>query len=198
MPDSLSSDTVVIGVGNTILSDDGIGVHAARLLQRDPRVPAGVTILDGGTLGLGLVSYASDVSHVLLLDAVDSRQAPGLLTRMTARDLLGTTRGWSAHQLGVADLISALALISKKPQDIIVLGVQPKTTEWGTSLSSEAEAALVPLVDAAVEELRRWAELTDAPLKVHPSSPIAVSSRRTPAELAVEGDERCVLPFPGR
>ena len=60
---SLSSNTVVIGVGNTILSDEGVGVHAARLLDSDPRVPAGMTILDGGTIGLELIPYASDASR---------------------------------------------------------------------------------------------------------------------------------------
>jgi hydrogenase maturation protease len=137
-----STDTVVIGVGNTILSDDGAGVHAARLLQGDPRVPAGVTILDGGTLGIELVPYASDASRVLFLDAVNSGAAPGTLTRMTGRDLLGTSGGWSVHQLGVADLIAALALVSAGPQDIVVLGVQPAHTDWGTSLSPDVESAL--------------------------------------------------------
>ena len=128
-------DTVVIGVGNTILSDEGVGVHAARLLQDDPRVPSGVTILDGGTLGLELIPYASDASRVLLLDAMNSGSAPGTLTRMTGKDLLGTIGGWSAHQLGVADLIAALFLMSTRPQDIVVLGVQPANTDWGTTLS---------------------------------------------------------------
>jgi hydrogenase maturation protease len=154
----LSSDTVVIGVGNTILSDDGAGVHAARLLQGDPRVPAGVTILDGGTLGLELLPYVSDASNVLFLDAVNSGEAPGTLAEMTGKDLLGTSTGLSVHQLGVADLIAALALVSAKPQDIVVLGVQPAATDWGTSLSPDVEAALTGLVDAAVAQLRLWKE----------------------------------------
>src|ERR1035437_8181410 len=170
MEDLLSSDTVVIGVGNTILSDEGVGVHAARLLQSDPRVPAGVTILDGGTIGLELIPYASDASRVLLLDAMNSGKAPGTLARMTGRDLLGTTGGWSAHQLGVADLIAALFLVSTSPQDIVVLGVQPANTDWGTSLSPEVEAALVPLVEAAVAQLQLWGESRDAGLKTHASS----------------------------
>ena len=156
----LSSETVVIGVGNTILSDEGVGVHAARLLQSDPRVPAGVKILDGGTLGLELVPYASDASRVLLLDAMNSGQAPGTLARMTGRDLLGTTGGWSAHQLGVADLIAALFLVSTRPQDIVVLGVQPADTHWGTSLSPAVEKALPALVDAALAQLRLWEHST--------------------------------------
>jgi hydrogenase maturation protease len=70
MRDLLSSDTVVVGVGNTILSDDGAGVQTARLLQGDPRVPAGVTILDGGTLGLEPMPYISDASRVPRADGV--------------------------------------------------------------------------------------------------------------------------------
>ena len=85
----LSSDTVVVGVGNTILLDDGVGVHAARVLQTDPRVPAGVTILACGTLGLELTPPLSDASRLLFLDAADSSDAPGTLTRMTEGDLLG-------------------------------------------------------------------------------------------------------------
>jgi len=148
----------VIGVGNTILSDEGIGVHAARLLQTDPRVPPGVTILDGGTIGLELIPYASDASRVLLLDAMDSGKRPGTLARMTGKDLLGTTAGWSAHQLGVADLISALFLMSSGAQEIVMLGVQPANTDWGTVLSPAVEAALEPLVQAAIAQLQLWAD----------------------------------------
>ena len=179
MRDLLSSDTVVVGVGNTILSDDGAGVHAARLLQGDPRVPAGVTILDGGTLGLELMPYISDASRVPFLDAVNSGEAPGTLTRMTGRDLLGTSGGWSVHQLGVADLIAALALVSARPQDIVVLGVQPANTDWGTSLSPGVEAALTCLVDAALAQLRLWKESRDAGFEVHSSSLAGPSSDRT-------------------
>ena len=158
----LSSETVVVGVGNTILSDDGAGVHAARLLQADPRVPPGVTILDGGTLGLEVAPYLSDASRVLFLDAVDMAAAPGTLTRMTGKELLGTSAGRSVHQLGVADLIAALALMSAGPQDIVVLGVQPVNTRCGTSLSAEVEAALPRLVEAALVQLAVWAESAGA------------------------------------
>jgi len=188
MENSLSSDTVVIGVGNTILSDDGVGVHAARLLQADPRVPAGVTILDGGTIGLELVPYVSDASRVLLLDAMNSGKAPGTLARMTGRDLLGSTGGWSAHQLGVADLIAALTLVSTGPQHIVVLGVQPAITDWGTSLSPEVKSALLPLVDAALEQLRLWKESGNAGSEIRPSSlALGQSSERTRSERSEEG-----------
>jgi hydrogenase maturation protease len=187
MRELLSSDTVVIGVGNTILSDDGVGVHAARLLQGDPRVPVGVAILDGGTIGLELVPYVSDASQVLFLDAVNSGAAPGALTRMTARDFLGTAGGLSVHQLGIADLIAAMALVSARPQDIVVVGVQPANTGWGTSLSPHVEAALPRLVDAALEQLQLWRQSRDDSLEAHSSSPAATSSYRTLMERYDEG-----------
>jgi hydrogenase maturation protease len=154
----LSSETVVVGVGNTILSDDGAGVQAARLLEGDARVPPGVTILDGGTLGLDLAPYLADASRIVFLDAVDWGEAPGTLTRMTGTELLGKSGERSVHQLGVADLLAALALMSAAPQDVVVLGVQPANTGCGTSLSTEVAAALPRLVDAALAQLARWAE----------------------------------------
>ena len=162
--DLLFSETVVVGIGNTILSDDGVGVHAARLLQNDPGVPPGVTILDGGTLGLELVPYVSDASRVLFLDAVNSGKAPGAATRMTGSDLLATSSGWSVHQLGIADLIAALALLSTKPQDIVELGVQPANTDWGVSLSPQVQSALPGLVAAALAQLRLWNDSRDSSL----------------------------------
>jgi hydrogenase maturation protease len=170
MHDWLTSDTVVIGIGNTILSDDGVGVHAARRLQHDPRLPAGVSILDGGTMGLELGPFVSDASRVLILDAVNTGGTPGTLSRMTGRDLLGTPRGRSVHQLGVADLIATLALASTKPQDIVVLGLQPANTDWGTTLSPDVEAALGGLVEAALAQLQLWQEALDVSLKSHATS----------------------------
>jgi hydrogenase maturation protease len=170
------SDTVVIGVGNTLLSDDGVGVHAARLLQADSRVPSGVIILDGGTLGLELVPYALEASRLLFLDAVNAEAAPGTLTRMTGSELLGSSGGWSVHQLGVTDLIAALALVSPEPQEIVVLGVQPGYTDWGTSLSREVESALPHLVEAAVSELGRWKSSVDVKIESQRAAPSEASS----------------------
>jgi len=159
MSDLVSSDTVVIGVGNTIFTDDGVGVHAARLLQADPRVPAGVTILDGGTLGLGLIPYVSDASRVLFLDAVDVGERPGKMVRMTGDQLLGLPCGSGVHQLGIADLLATLPLVSNASSEIVLLGVQPASADWGTALTPPVQAALGSLVDAAIEQLLAWAQL---------------------------------------
>ena len=188
MESFLSSDIVIIGVGNIILSDDGVGVHAARLLQVDPRVPADITILDGGTMGPELASYASDASHVLLLDAMNSGSAPGTLARMSGSDLLAAKRGSSVHELAVADLVSALFLVAARTQEIVVLGVQPANTDWGATLSGEVEAALAALVDAAVAQLHLWNDSRNLHLHAQPSaSTPAPSPQRSLSATPEEG-----------
>lgn len=156
MLDGPYGETVVVGVGNTIFSDDGVGVHAARLLERDPRLPANVSVLDGGTLGLELLAYVSDAKRVLFLDAVNTGQTAGALSRMTADELLGIRGGSSVHQLGLADLIASMMLVGPTQQEIVVLGVQPGNVDWGTTLSPPVQEALKPLVNTAVNELRLW------------------------------------------
>jgi len=147
---------VVVGVGNTIRADDGLGVHALRRLQMDPRVPQGVVFVDGGTLGLELVSYVSGASHLLLLDSVNAGEIPGTLIRMNGDELRTLQRGSSVHRLGVADLIVALCFVSEEPPDIVLLGVQPASTNWGTSLTGSVEAALGQLVEMAIAQLTAW------------------------------------------
>jgi hydrogenase maturation protease len=153
--------TVVVGVGNTIHSDDGAGVHALRRLQRDRRLPSDVSLIDGGTHGIELLAYLYDASRLLLLDAVDVGERPGTLVRIAGSELRGFPCGASVHQLGVADLLATLPLVSDLPREIVLLGVQPASTDWGTELSAPVEAALGSLVEAAVEQLLHWSQEID-------------------------------------
>jgi hydrogenase maturation protease len=153
---------VVLGVGNTLHSDDGAGVHALKKLQDDPRLPGDVVLIDGGTHGIELLAYLQDSSRLLLLDAVDVGGRAGTLVRMADSELRGLPCGASVHQLGVADLLATLPLISEVPREIVLLGVQPASTDWGTELSAPVEAALGPLVDAAIEQLFRWSQQNPA------------------------------------
>ena len=148
--------TVVVGVGNTIHSDDGAGVHALERLQHDPRLPSDITLIDGGTHGIGLLAYLHDSSRLLLLDAVDVAQRPGTMIRMSGHELRSLACGASVHQLGVADLLATLSLVSDTPREIVLLGVQPGSTDWGTELSAPVEAALESMVDAVIEQLVLW------------------------------------------
>lgn len=177
MASSGTPKTVVVGVGNTIHSDDGAGVHALERLQRDPRLPSDVTLIDGGTHGIGLLAYLHDSSRLLLLDAIDVGQRPGTMIRMTGDELRSLAGGASVHQLGVADLLVTLSLVSDTPREIVLLGVQPSSTDWGTELSAPVEAAVGAVVDAVIEQLLLWSE-TAAP----PQAPGANTAASVPSD----------------
>jgi hydrogenase maturation protease len=151
-----ASPITVVGVGNLVHTDDGLGIHAIQRLQADPRVPKGVALIDGGTFGIELLAYVQDSSRLILIDAADVGQDPGTLVRLTGEDLTGLPGGASVHQLGVADLLATLALVSDMPRELLLLGAQPGSTDWGTELTAPAAAALEKIVEAAVEQLREW------------------------------------------
>jgi hydrogenase maturation protease len=157
MPDE-SSKVVVLGLGNILHSDDGVGSQAIGKLRRDPRMLNDVSLLDGGTLGLELLTYLWDCNYLLVLDAVDVGQPPGTLVRMSSQELRALPGRGSVHQLGVADLLVALRVLADRMPEVVLLGVQPASTEWGTELSPAVAAALPALADAALEELCRRAQ----------------------------------------
>src|ERR1700690_1441630 len=146
---------VVLGLGNTLHSDDGLGPHAIQRLKNDARVPGDVSLIEGGTLGLELLTYIWDCSYLLVLDAVDVGQPPGTLVRMSSRELQTLPGKGSVHQLGVADLLVALRVLAHQTPEVGLLGVQPASTEWGTELSPAVAAVLPALADAAVAEVCR-------------------------------------------
>jgi hydrogenase maturation protease len=146
---------VVLGLGNTLHSDDGIGPQAIERLRNDARVPADVALIEGGTLGLELLTYIWDCSYLLVLDAVDVGQAAGTLVRISSEEVQTLPGKGSVHQLGVADLLVALRVLAHRMPEVVLLGVQPASTEWGTELSPAVAAVLPALADAAVAELAR-------------------------------------------
>ncbi len=152
----------MVGIGNRIRTDDGFGVHALERIQHDARVPAGVTFIDGGTHGIELLSYVSDSTHLLLLDAIDVGEPPGTLIRMVNTQLRGLPCAASVHQVGLADLLATLPLVSTAPREIVLLGVQPLSTDWGTELTAPVEAVLDRIVEEAVVQLVDWVDCTSS------------------------------------
>jgi len=148
-----SGNAVVLGLGNILHADDGAGAQAIQRLREDPRVPADVALVEGGTLGLELLSYVWDCSRLIVIDAVDVGEAPGTVVRMSGEELNSLPGGSSVHQLGVSDLLVALRVLAQRQPAVVLLGVQPANTEWSTEVSPAVAAAMDSLVDAAVREL---------------------------------------------
>jgi hydrogenase maturation protease len=148
--------TLVLGLGNPIRSDDGVGVVALRCLEEDPRVPGEVDLVEGGTKGLELVSYISGISRLLVLDAVDVGAVAGTIVCLQGRELGSLPGNGNVHDLALSDILNALRLIDQEPLETVLLGIQPGTTELGTSLSKSVESALPQLVEAVIARLSRW------------------------------------------
>jgi len=149
--------TLVLALGNPIRSDDGVGVAALRCLEADRRVPGSVDLVEGGTKGLELVPYISGMSRLLVLDAVDVGAVAGTILCIRDEELRSLPGNGNVHDLALADILNALRLLGQEPQEIVLLGIQPATTELGTSLSKSVESSLQLLVEAAIAQLSLWA-----------------------------------------
>lgn len=160
-PDAAAPRIVVVGMGNTLRQDDGVGCRVVeRLLARAGRpdgLPAEVTLLDGGVLGLELLAYLEGATHWLLIDAVRTGAAPGSLVRL-AGDAIPAKLPLklSLHEAGVLDLLAMARLRNTVPPHLVLWGVEPATVAWSTELTPVVAASLEPLVDAVVREVWAW------------------------------------------
>jgi hydrogenase maturation protease len=148
---------LVLGLGNILLRDEGLGVRALERLQAEVDLPSRVRALDGGTMGLDLLPYIAGASRLLILDALRMGGAPGSLVRLEDDEIPAALAiKLSVHQVGLQELLAASRFQGTLPARITLLGIEPETIEWGLDFSPPVSAALDALVDAAVRELRAW------------------------------------------
>ncbi len=149
--------TTVIGLGNVVLSDDGVGVRAVQRLQDRHPLGDGVELVEGGTAGLLLLPLLADARRVIIVDAIDTGAPAGTLVRLDGDDWASAFEfGMTPHDVGLVDLLGAAQLSGAWPEQLVLHGVQPASTEIGTELSAPIAAALDRLVDAVAAELSRW------------------------------------------
>lgn len=147
--------TVVIGIGNVIRSDDGLGVHAVRLLHDRGRCTADVTLIEGGTAGLMLLPQIADAARAIIVDAVSLGEAPGTLVRLENAEGAFTT-GKTPHDVGLSDLLDAARLTGAWPNRLVLHGAQPASIAFGTELTPAIAASLGALAEAIETELASW------------------------------------------
>lgn len=147
MPESSPDSAVVVGIGNEIRADDGLGCIAAQLIEHDPRLPKNVRVIHGSTLGLELLPYLKKPRKIVFVDAVDVNAEPGRIIRLTEEGLRNLNGSSNAHQLGVADLLTALRLIRDDEPEVAILGMQPAVVDWGTELSPIVQSNMPELVN---------------------------------------------------
>lgn len=147
----------VLGLGNVLQQDDGVGVHAINLLRARDRLPAIVRLLDGGTIGLCLLPYIEDATHVLLVDAVRSGRPPGTIVRLDGATLCARNLpNLSVHEAGVVDLIGSLNVTAPCIPQVTVFGVEPATIGWGVELTPLVAAQLERLAALVEQQVDVW------------------------------------------
>ncbi|MGA2059897.1 MAG: hydrogenase maturation protease [Thermoguttaceae bacterium] len=140
-----SPRVLILGIGNLLMGDEGLGVHAIRILQ-EQTWPAGVELVDGGTGGFNLLSYLSDYPTVILIDAVMDGRDPGKVTIIKPQFLSDYPRTLAAHDVGLRDLIETAALLGPLPVMYLITVSIAEIREGATELTPAIEQALADVV----------------------------------------------------
>lgn len=147
----------VIGMGNILLRDEGVGVHAVEALKKKYEFPEEVRLLDGGTLGLDLLHLIEGMDGVLFVDAVDLKRDPGTIAVIEGKGLPSLLEPkLSLHHVGLSDLLFASSFLGTRPAEIVLVGIQPETLEIGLELSKTIEGRFDKLLETVLEKLREW------------------------------------------
>ena len=147
---------VVLGVGNTLLSDEGIGVRAIEKLQLDYDLPPEVVVIDGGTTGMEMLEDLSNADHIVIIDAVRGGKAPASIIKLVDEQVpMFFKTKLSPHQIGLSDVLATLAFIGEQPGGVTVIGVEPVSLETSMSLSPQVEAQLPQVIELIVAELSK-------------------------------------------
>lgn len=149
---------LVLGIGNSLLTDDGVGVHAALRLAAALGDADDVTVLDAGTLSFTLYHYIERADALIALDAAKDGGAPGDLVIHAGADFDRFVRrsGRSVHEVGLADLLDMARLGERLPARRVLIGVEPVETGWGLECTPPVANAIPAAVDAALDHIHRW------------------------------------------
>ena len=147
--------TLVLGIGNTLLSDEGVGIHVLHALAAGSPLPDDVDLMDGGTLSFTLAGPIEDADALIVVDAANIKRAPGdwKMFEGEAMDafLLGNRKS-TVHEVGLTDLRAIAILAGHWPERRAMLAIQPEVVDWG-EVPTPAVANAIPAVCAAIRNL---------------------------------------------
>ncbi len=142
--DPIGGEILVLGIGNSLYGDDGVGPQVIAALQRTA-LPSSVRCVDGGTCGLALAGWVEDCERLIVVDAAELHEAPGtirILADAAMDTFLARAGRRSVHEVGLADLMAAVSLIGTAPKQRVLVAVQPERLDWGLECSAAVTAAI--------------------------------------------------------
>lgn len=153
----MQSHILLLGLGNILLRDEGVGIRALERIQARYHLPDAVQPIDGGVLGLELLTYMEEATALLVIDAVQTGKPPGTLVRLEGAEIPATLAlKMSMHQVGFQEVMALSYLRGTAPPRTVVWGIEPAVLEPGTELSPVVAEQLDSLVQSVVSELGTW------------------------------------------
>ena len=147
---------VVLGVGNILLTDEGLGVRAVEMLEAGYTLPEDVTLIDGGTSAMEILEDLENLDALIIADAVFAHQEPGALVKLEGDAVPAFfKRNMSPHQVGLSDVLAALEFNDRQPKKTVICGIKPVSMQLCMELTPEVQAQMPALVTMVVEELRK-------------------------------------------
>lgn len=159
----MSPQVLVLGLGNPLRGDDGIGPRVIEALNRHG-LPEGATALDAGTGGLDLLHVLEGWKRAVIVDAADVGREPGQFVRFTPDEarFVGSQDATSLHNAGLAEVLALADAVGQPLPEMVIFGVQPDRIGWGEGLSEAVEAALPDIVNAVLNEITNsWPVIRD-------------------------------------
>ena len=148
---------IVLGIGNTLISDDGVGVHIVNKLKQEYTFPDNVTLIDGGTKGLDLLPFIEGSDRLLIIDAANFKKEPGTIDTVIGDKIPAfLSQKLSVHQIGLPDMLFAAKLMDISPKEMCLIGIQPKSMETSTEMSEEIKAKFDDLYTKVLDKLMEW------------------------------------------
>ncbi len=145
---------VVLGAGNVLLSDEGLGVRAIERLPLAYRIPPTIELLDAGTCGMEMLEDLENLDALIMVDAIRANREPGALIRLVGDQVpVFFKTKLSPHQIGLCDVLATLELLGRAPRYTAILGLQPQSLALGMALTPVIEAAMPRLLRQIVDEL---------------------------------------------
>lgn len=149
---------LVMGIGNTLLQDDGVGIHVTELFNSSRNPDPNISVLDGGTIGLSLLPEIEDVDAVIIVDASELGEKPGTLrifhNQEIDQQLSGKRR--SVHEVALYDLFSAAAIRGRCPSKRALIAIQPACTDLGLDPTPEVKASIPLAIEAITHLTDSW------------------------------------------
>jgi hydrogenase maturation protease len=143
---SQSKTTLVLGIGNYLMGDEGIGVHVANKLSQE-KLPEYISVLDGGTGGFHLLEYFETHDHVILIDATLDGNTPGTIRLIKPKFAKDFPPAMSTHDIGLKDMVSALQIMDKMPEiDLFVVSIK-SIQQQGIELTPEVEKVIPEIIE---------------------------------------------------